>query len=143
MLSIAAALALSLGVIGIYAVISYTVSLRKREIGIRLALGSPEAKVRDLFLIHGLKLSAIGVVLGLAVSIPLSRLMSALLYQVSPMDPLTYVLVAFALIAAAALCRLPSRPSRRQGLALGEPIEFLGQNCKPKVILASLCQFPL
>jgi putative ABC transport system permease protein len=103
MLSIAAGLALALGVIGIYAVISYTVSQRKKEIGIRLALGSPEASVRDLFLLHGLKLAAIGIACGLAVAIPLSKLMSALLFEVNPLDPFTYVIVASALIVSAAL----------------------------------------
>ena len=114
MLSIASGLALLLGIIGIYGVISYSVSQRTREIGIRLALGSPEVEVRNLFVVHGLKLALIGVVAGLVVAIPLGRLMSSLLYEVSPADPLTYVAVSVTLIAAATLAAfLPARRASR------------------------------
>ena len=114
MLSIASGLALLLGIIGIYGVISYSVSQRKREIGIRLALGSPEALVRNLFVLHGLKLALIGVGAGLLVAIPLGKLLTSLLYQVSPADPLTYVAVSMTLIGAATLAAfLPARRASR------------------------------
>jgi len=114
MLSIASGLALLLGIIGIYGVISYSVSQRRREIGIRLALGSPEAQVRNLFVIHGLKLALIGVGAGLLVAIPLGQLSSSLLYQVSPMDPFTYLAVCVTLIVAATLAAyLPAQRASR------------------------------
>jgi predicted permease len=114
MLGIAAGMALLLGVVGIYGVISYSISRRTREIGIRMALGAPQARVRTMFVRQGLVLAAIGVCCGVAAAIPLARLMSALLYDVSPLDPLTYVVVA-AVIAAAALLAawVPARSATR------------------------------
>jgi predicted permease len=103
MLALAGAMALLLGVVGIYGVISYSVSQRTREIGIRMALGSPQKDVTRLFLWHGLRLSAIGVVCGLAAAVASTRLMSSLLFQVSPLDPITYIGVSCGLVAAAAL----------------------------------------
>lgn len=102
-LGIAGAMALLLGVIGIYGVISYSVSQRTREIGIRMALGSPQRDVTRMFLWHGLRLSALGVAFGLAGAAASARLMSSLLFHVSPLDPLTYAGVAAGLLAAAAL----------------------------------------
>jgi predicted permease len=103
MLALAGAMAMLLGLVGIYGVISYSVSQRTREIGIRMALGSPQKDVARLFLWHGLRLSAIGVACGLAAAAAATRLMSSLLFQVSPLDPLTYTGVSCGLVAAAAL----------------------------------------
>jgi ABC-type antimicrobial peptide transport system permease subunit len=102
MLAIAGGMALLLGVVGIYGVISYSVSQRTREIGIRMALGSPQVEVTRLFVLHGLKLAAIGIVCGLAAAAASTRLMSSLLFEVSPLDPLTFAGVPFILALAAA-----------------------------------------
>ena len=121
MLAIAGAMALLLGVVGIYGVISYSVSQRTREIGIRMALGSPQKDVTRLFLWHGLRLSALGVACGLAGAVASTRLMSSLLFQVSPLDPLTYAGVSCGLVAAAALASyLPAL--RATGI---DPVEAL------------------
>jgi putative ABC transport system permease protein len=103
MLAIAGGMALLLGVAGIYGVISYSVSQRTREIGIRIALGAQSATVRRMFLVDGLTLAAIGIAIGVAVAFGLMRLMSTLLFDVSPVDPLTYAVVSLALIAATTL----------------------------------------
>ena len=109
MLSIAAGMALLLGVIGIYGVMSYSVTQRTREIGIRLALGAQQGSVRAMFLRYALTLAAMGVVCGLAAAVPLSRLLGSLLFEVSPADPTTYLAVAAMLVGAAALAAyLPS-----------------------------------
>jgi predicted permease len=103
MLAIAGGMALLLGVIGIYGVISYSVSQRRREIGIRLALGAPLQEVTGMFVRHGLVLSSIGTACGLSAAFALSRLMKSLLFDVSPADPATYVSVSVGLIGAAML----------------------------------------
>ncbi len=103
MLTIAGAMALLLGLIGIYGVISYSVSQRTREIGVRIALGSSRQAVTQLFLGDGLRLAAIGVGFGLAAAVASTRLMKSLLFHVSPLDPATYLAVACGLAAAAAL----------------------------------------
>jgi ABC-type antimicrobial peptide transport system permease subunit len=101
MLGIAGAMALLLGVVGIYGVISYSVSQRTREIGIRMALGAPLRQLTTMFVKHGLRLAAIGVCFGLIGATALSRLMSGLLFEVRPIDPVTYVAVSLGLVAAA------------------------------------------
>ena len=101
MLSIAAAVALLLGVVGIYGVISYIATQRTREIGIRMALGAAKSDVSSLFLRHGLVLSAIGIVLGIGGAAGLTQLMSSLLFGVQPLDWVTYVSVAVGLGATA------------------------------------------
>ena len=88
MLGIAGAMALVLGIIGIYGVISYAVSQRRREIGIRLALGAQPGDVRRIFVNYGLALAGIGVAVGLAAAAGLMRLMKSLLFGISPLDPL-------------------------------------------------------
>ncbi len=110
MLGLAGGMALLLGVVGIYGVISYSVSQRTREIGIRMALGARQEALTQMFLRHGLMLAGIGVVCGLGAAIALMRVMSALLFQVSSVDPLTYAAVSLGLVMAAALASyLPAR----------------------------------
>ncbi len=103
MLGIAGGMALLLGVGGLYGVISYSVSQRSREIGIRIALGAQAGAVTRMFVTHGLALAGVGVAIGLAVALSIMRLMSSLLFDVSPIDPLTYVLVSLTLIGATVL----------------------------------------
>jgi predicted permease len=110
MLAIAGGMALLLGLIGIYGVISYSVSQRTREIGIRMALGVEQGELRGMFVRHGLVLAGIGIVVGVAVAAGLTRLMASLLFQVSPFDVMTYVGVSVVLAAAAVLASyLPAR----------------------------------
>jgi putative ABC transport system permease protein len=103
MLAIAGAMALLLGIVGIYGVISYSVSQRTRELGIRIALGAGNAEVRAMVVGQGLLLAATGVAIGLAVSAAVTRIMSSLLFETSPIDPATYVVAGAGLLAAAAL----------------------------------------
>jgi predicted permease len=110
MLAIAGAMALLLGIVGIYGVIAYSVSQRTREIGIRMALGVEQRDVRRMFLRHGLVLSAIGVAAGIGVAAALTRLMTSMLYQVSPLDVPTYTAVSLVLLCAALTASyLPAR----------------------------------
>ncbi len=102
MLAIAGGMALLLGVVGIYGVISYSVSQRTREIGIRIALGAQGSGLKAMVVRHGVVLAAIGVVLGLSAAVALTRVLSSLLFEVSPVDPATYAAVSVGLIAAAA-----------------------------------------
>ncbi len=121
MLGIAGAMALVLGIIGIYGVISYAVSQRTREIGIRLALGAEKSRLRWMFVRSALVLTGIGMVIGLTAAAGLMRLMSSLLFGVSPMDPLTYVSVLIILAASAVLASY--LPARRA--AAVDPVEAL------------------
>jgi putative ABC transport system permease protein len=121
MLTIAAGMALLLGIVGIYGVISYSVSQRTREIGIRMALGAPQRTVRQMFVREGLLLTAIGVACGLAAAVALTRLMTTLLFEISPVDPTTYCAVSGILGAAALLASYV--PARRATVI--EPVEAL------------------
>jgi len=110
MLAIAGAMALGLGLIGIYGVLSYVVSRRAREIGLRLALGAEPAALKRMFVRHGLVLTGIGIVIGLAAAVGLSRLMTSLLFGIGPLDLATYVAVLAVLTMAAVLASyLPAR----------------------------------
>jgi predicted permease len=114
LLAIAGGMALLLGVVGIYGVISYSVSQRSREIGIRLALGATLEDVIGVFVRHGVAVSGIGAACGLAAALALTRLMKSLLFEVSPSDPLTFLGVAAGLILASALASyLPARRATR------------------------------
>jgi putative ABC transport system permease protein len=100
MLAIAGAMALLIGVVGIYGVISYAVSQRRREMGIRMALGAREGQLAGIFISQSCMLALIGVACGLAMSAALTRLLGSLLFDVSPLDPPTYIAVSLGLIAA-------------------------------------------
>jgi predicted permease len=104
------ALGLLLASVGLYGLMSWIVSHRTREIGIRMALGAESRDVLTLVIRRGMLLTAAGVVIGLAAAFICTRLIAAQLYQVSPTDPLTFVLVAGALAAVSLLaCYLPAR----------------------------------
>jgi predicted permease len=121
MLAIAAAVAMLLGAVGLYGVISYIVSQRTREIGVRVALGARGGDVGRMVLGQGLGLAGIGVGLGLVGAVALTRLMSALLFGVKPVDLATYAAVAAGVTAVAALASwLPARRATRV-----DPIEAL------------------
>jgi predicted permease len=110
MLAIAASMALLLGVVGIYGVISYAVSQRRREIGIRTALGAQNGELKRMFVRQGLMLAGVGVAIGLAAAAGLTRLMTALLYGITPLDPMTYAMVPVILVIATVLASyLPAR----------------------------------
>jgi putative ABC transport system permease protein len=114
LLGIAAAVALMLGVIGVYGVLAHAVSQRIAELGMRIALGAPVRRVMGMVLREGLTLAFAGVAIGLVFAVGLARLMASLLYGVSPVDPLTYGAVAAALVAvAAAASWLPARRAAR------------------------------
>jgi predicted permease len=121
MLAIAGSMALVLGVIGIYGVISYTVSRRTREIGIRLALGAQRTELRWMFVRSALGMTAIGVGIGAAAAAGLTQLMKSLLFGISPLDPLTYAAVPLVLAVAAVLASY--LPARRA--ASVDPVEAL------------------
>jgi predicted permease len=110
LLSVAGGMALLLGIVGIYGVIAYTVSQRTREIGIRMALGARRNALTGLFVRQGLWLTAIGAACGLVIAFVAMRLMSSILFNVSPADPLTYIAITACVGATACLaCYLPSR----------------------------------
>ncbi|HUK29916.1 MAG TPA: ABC transporter permease [Candidatus Acidoferrum sp.] len=109
-----AALALTLGAIGIYSVVSYSVAERTQEIGVRLAIGAQRGDVLRLVLGQGMRLVVAGIALGIAVSIAATRLMAGLLYGVGPTDIATYVSVTMLLALVAALaCYVPARRAMR------------------------------
>jgi len=113
-LSIFGGLALVLASVGIYGVISFAVSRRTREIGVRMALGARPADVLRMILTEGLKLIAVGVVLGVAAALMLTRLLEGMVYGVSMRDPLIFVLVNLLMVAVSlAACYVPARRATR------------------------------
>jgi len=121
MLAIAGGMALLLGVVGIYGVIAYTVAQRRREVGIRLALGAAPSTVSRMFLRQGVILCAAGCVLGLGGAVALSSLMKSLLFGVTPLDPMTYAVMPVVLLAPAlTACYFPA-----QRAAAVDPVETL------------------
>jgi len=121
MLAVAGGMALLLGVVGIYGVIACSVSQRVREIGIRMALGAQQQSVTGMFIRHGLILAGIGAAFGLVAAAIVMRLMSSLLFHVSPVDPITYTVVTLGLIVTAFVASY--LPSRRA--ATVDPVEAL------------------
>jgi putative ABC transport system permease protein len=114
LLALFGGIALLLASIGIYGVMSYTVQQRTGEMGIRIALGAGTRELLRLVIGHGLLLAGVGLVIGLAASLGLTRLMSSLLYGVKPTDLITFVAVPAILAAVAALaCYIPARRATR------------------------------
>jgi len=112
--SIYAVLALGLVAIGLYGVMAYFVSLRTREIGIRMALGARRSNVLALVLKQGLAIISIGVVFGLVGALAATRILSSLLFGVSHTDLLTFTVVSLLLVSVALLaCWLPARRAAR------------------------------
>jgi len=121
MLAISAAIALVLGIVGIYGVIAYAVTQRTREIGIRAALGASRRELEAMFVRRGVTLAVAGVACGLAGATALTRLMATLLFGTSPLDPTIYVLVSLGLVSIAALASyVPARRAARV-----DPVETL------------------
>jgi putative ABC transport system permease protein len=109
-----ALVALLLAMVGIYSVISFSVSERTREIGIRMALGAKRRDVLRMILGQGMRVSALGIVMGLAIALGLTRLLRTMLFEVSTTDPLTFGLVATMVsLVALMACYLPARRATR------------------------------
>jgi putative ABC transport system permease protein len=114
LLGIFAGVALVLAAVGLYGVMSYSVSWRTREIGIRMALGAKRADVLRLVVRQGMTMTLIGLALGLVGAFSISRVLRGLLHGVSPTDPLTFVAVSIVLLAVALLaCLVPARRATR------------------------------
>jgi putative ABC transport system permease protein len=110
LLTIFAALAVLLAAVGIYGVMSYTVTQRTQEIGIRMALGARGADVLGLIIKNGMILTAVGVVIGIVGGLVLTRLLTSLLFGVTPTDKLTFLVVSALMITIAFVaCYLPAR----------------------------------
>jgi predicted permease len=110
MLALAGGMALLLGIVGLYGVIAYSVSQRTHEIGIRMALGAQKRDVLKLVVNGGMGLTVIGVGVGVAGALALTRFLSSLLYGVKPTDPLTFVTVSLVMTGVALLaCYIPAR----------------------------------
>ncbi|HXO27670.1 MAG TPA: ABC transporter permease [Thermoanaerobaculia bacterium] len=124
LLSAFAAAALLLGLIGVYAVLSYTIRGQTHEIGVRMALGADRATILGWALGRSLRLTGLGVASGLIVSLATTRLLSRLLFRVSPTDPATFLLIALVLVGSALLgsyvpCRRATRVSPTEALREG------------------------
>lgn len=114
LLTLSAMIALFLGAVGIYGVISYSVSQRTPEMGVRQAIGADAESIRRLVLREGIVLAGVGIALGLAVAVLMGRVISALLYATSPYDPVTLILGSVVFLAVAALASaLPAARAAR------------------------------
>jgi len=103
MLAIAGGMALLIGIVGIYGVISYSVAQRTREMGIRIALGAQQTSLEGMVVRHGVILAAVGVAIGVGGAVAVTRILASFLYGIGPLDPVTYVAVSAGLLGAAAL----------------------------------------
>ena len=121
MLGIAGGMALLLGIVGIYGVLAYAVTQRRREVGIRIALGAQPQVVKGMFVYRGMMLAAVGIALGLAGAAGSTRLMSSLLFGVTPVDAATFAAAAGVLVVAALTASYV--PARRA--AAVDPVETL------------------
>ena len=110
MFSVFAAVALLLASVGIYGVLSYIVGQRTKEIGVRMALGASRSDVLHAFLRDGARLTLIGVTVGTVAAFALTRLMTSILFEVKPTDPVTFLGVAVLLCFIALIaCYIPAR----------------------------------
>jgi len=124
LLAVFAGLALLLATLGVYSVMAYSVTQRSSEIGIRMALGARATDVQKMVIRQGMKLTGVGVAIGVTVALAVSQLIAALLFEVRAVDPLIYVVVAALLSAVAAVaCWVPSRRAARV-----DPMQALHQN---------------
>lgn len=121
LLGITGVLALTLGLVGVYGVVSYALARRRREIGIRLALGARQRAVVAMFVRQALVLVGTGIVIGLGAAAALTRLIASQISGIGPMDPSTHAGMAIGLVAAASLA---SYVSARRGAALN-PVDVL------------------
>jgi putative ABC transport system permease protein len=114
LLAVFAGVAMLIAAIGIYGVLAYSVNQRTREIGLRMALGAPRARVLRLIVGEGMMVGAIGIGAGLIGALALSRVLASLVFDVPVRDPLTYAAVAAALmLVALAACVVPARTASR------------------------------
>jgi len=114
LLGLFAIVALALAVIGLYGVLAYAVVQRQREIGVRMALGAQRRDVLGLVLIKGMKLTGIGIGIGVTGALGLTRVLSSLLFEIKPIDPLTFMTIPLLLVSVAVLaCWLPARKAAR------------------------------
>ncbi len=120
-LVVAAVMAVVLGAIGLYGVLSYLVSQRRQEIGVRIALGAQASTVRNMVVRQGAQLALVGVGLGLAGSVALTRLLQGLLFGTAPLDPLAFSVTSLVLLGVVMLASyLPARKASNV-----DPIEAL------------------
>ena len=107
-------MALALVVIGLYGMLAYAVAQRQREIGVRMALGAQRRDVLGLVLIKGMKLTGIGIGIGVTGALGLTRVLSSLLFEIKPIDLLTFMTIPLLLVSVAVLaCWLPARKAAR------------------------------
>ena len=120
-LGVVSALALLLGVVGLYGVLSYVVAQRTREIGVRMALGATAAAVRQQVVAQGAKVVLVGVIIGVAAAVASTRLLGTLLFNVKAVDPLVFTAMSLMMISMGVLASY--MPARRASSV--DPIEAL------------------